>query len=352
MMKKLSSTFRRKSSASPPTSPSDGAAISDPGLHELTNAYQRVLQEQNRQVDELRRLRMLTDNKPPLPGVRERARTFTAGSPSNKSENACPPNPADIPFFTGEENIPTPGVLPVRGRPAWQRGRSSKRKGRGGKPPRPGKSSGAPAPMPRRMVTAPSFEPTYTKLNYEENRTRQLSFSMEGSSRASDFSSESSPRLDRVKAGRRWKLPKKMSVNAPAPFAHLPLSSDALITQRRDRVEALPLAAACTYLESEMFRVRRQLDATRTDDDAQCCCRAHAAPLCECGHRLFLTQSLDRLRDILCILEDRYDNIEQYYVKGKEYAQAMGKFYQVSPSEYERWVEQRKPAGRSRSMAH
>ncbi len=84
------------------------------------------------------------------------------------------------------------------------------------------------------------------------------------------------------------------------------------------------------------------------EETRQCCCRAHSAPLCECGHRLFLTESIDRLKDVLYILEDRYDSIEQYYVKGKEYAHAMGKFYQVSPSEYSRWVEERKPS-KSRS---
>jgi len=45
------------------------------------------------------------------------------------------------------------------------------------------------------------------------------------------------------------------------------------------------------------------------------------------------------------MLEDRFDTIEQFYVKGKEYARAMGKFYNVSPNEYSKWVEQRSGAG-------
>lgn len=357
MMKKLSSSFRRKSSTSTASaSPVDVAATpgldANAGLNQLTNAYQRVLQEQNRQVDELRRLRAMTDQKPPLP--KGRSKTFTAGTPTG-DENV--PSGGEIPFFGSEEKGPAPGVLPVRGRPAWHRGLSNKRRSsKAGKPPRPGKSKPPPpSKSTRRMLTAPSFEPTYQKLDYDLGRTRQLSFSIDDSSRkepsldefssGSDFSSP--PRPDRIAAGRRWKLPKKMNIDTPSSFSKLPGESNEMITQRRDRVEALPLASASTYLESEIFRMKQQLE--EHDEQRQCCCRAHSAPLCECGHRMFLTQSIERLRDVLYILEDRYDSIEQYYVKGKEYAHAMGKFYQVSPSEYSRWVEERKPnKGRSR----
>eukprot|EP00171_Calliarthron_tuberculosum_P011795 IDg11795t1 len=150
-------------------------------------------------------------------------------------------------------------------------------------------------------------------------------------------------RATRLARGKRWKAPRRCSTEGTArPMSALPPRSQTVITQRRDRVEALPLASACAHLEAEIFRLQSQLKDAPVESPSACCCRSRGAPLCECGHRVALAESVDRLLDVLSILEDRYDSIEQYYVKGKEYAHAMGKFYQVSPSEYSRWVEDRK----------
>lgn len=370
MMKKLSQTFRRKSSI---ISPSDVTAGSDvlssrssadgAGLTKLTSAYQRVLQEQNRQVVELERLRLMADNlspvddtpltsppslpqnQLPLPAVvpKGRSKTFSAGSRADENS---------IPFFQ-----PPPGDAPMRtvkGRPRWHRGAKRKNSRMASRPPVPAEAVAQPrlsepaADAPRRLLTAPSFEPSYGRSFERGTRSRQLSFPAAADEEAPTMivrppMSVGQHRAERLAAGKRWKAPRKSgSDGALRPMSALPASAAAVITHRRDRVEVLPLLSTCAHLEAEIFRMKAQLDEANSVDSRACCCRLSGAPLCECAHRIVLAQSVDRLLDVLSIMEDRYDSIEQYYVKGKEYAHAMGKFYQVSPTEYSRWVEDRK----------
>lgn len=90
------------------------------------------------------------------------------------------------------------------------------------------------------------------------------------------------------------------------------------VTARRDRTEARALVSACTFLEAEVERMRQ------FEQEACACENA-----CACGQ--FLGESLKRLVGVLGILEDRYESIEQVYVKSEEYAIAMGRFFEVSP---------------------
>lgn len=281
MIKKLSATFRRNKSSSSSHASSVGAVGDDAdALSQLTNAYQRVLQEQNRQVAELQRLRSMNEGVPDVKALpAARAKTFSGEAVA--AENA-------IPFFQDAPSTPsTPSILSVRGTPAWRKG--------GGKPPRPA----------RRQVTAPSID---TDLASSTAR-RQKSASAGGglvSSPAPAFGNDTAAR--RVGAGRRWK-----TLARGARLMSLPSSVRDTITQRRDRVEALPLANACAGLETELFKL------AATDDPA-------------------LADTAERIADVLAVLEDRYDTIEQMYVTGKEYARAMGRFYDVSPSEYNKWT--------------
>lgn len=349
MMKKLSATFRRnKSSSISPVDSTGAPRVSHPipvssvssagpdddnlALSALTNAYQRVLVEQNRQQVELQRLRSMNEGVPSTPlatSTKGRAKTFSHGdsSPTAVPDGAGAEN--TIPFF--QENGVTDSaaaVLSVRGTPAWHK---KKRKNSGSrvKPPR--------VPT-RRQATAPSYEPAYEMTTKPFDKPRQSSFSglLRGDSPSTSSSSlpPGMGRLARLAHGKRWKVPRSVD-GSLARYTHLPGDAKDTIVQRRDKVEALPLATACAHLEAEIFRIRR------TADEARCCCARDNAPICECAHRMAALESVDTLVDILAILEDRYDAIEEYYVKGKEYARAMGKFYNVSPTEYTKWVGER-----------
>jgi hypothetical protein len=98
-------------------------------------------------------------------------------------------------------------------------------------------------------------------------------------------------------------------------------SSFSAISQRRDKAEARSLGSACGSLEREIASIEQQARNSASNIDTAA----------------FLETRASALRQVLASLEDRYDSIEAYYVKGREYAQAMGRFYQVSPEEYERW---------------
>ncbi len=353
MMKKLSSTFRRNKSSSISPVNSDGtprvshpipvqsvssAAVDEDnlGLSALTNAYQRVLVEQNRQQVELQRLRSMNEGVPstPLaPYSKGRAKTFSSGE-SGPSPGLEAGSENTIPFFQEKGPNDTAAVLPVRGTPAWHKKKFNDLSATRVKPPRP---------APRRHVTAPSYEGAFEINAKPYDKPRQSSFSglLRGDSRSTSTSSvpPALGRLTRLAAGKRWKAPRSAD-GSLARFGQLPGNAKNTIVQRRDRVEALPLASACAHLEAEIFRIRR------TADELRCCCARDNAPICECAHRMATLESVDRLVDILGILEDRFDAIEEYYVKGKEYAQAMGKFYNVSPNEYTRWVGERQGKGK------
>lgn len=104
-----------------------------------------------------------------------------------------------------------------------------------------------------------------------------------------------------------------------------------LFSARRDRNEARPLVSACTYLESEVMRVQGLLDG----EEGKCCCgkevKEGGSKGCHCAMRVFLEQSAYRMKGVLKILQDRYDSIEQVYIKSEEYAVAMGRFHEVRP---------------------
>lgn len=135
---------------------------------------------------------------------------------------------------------------------------------------------------------------------------------------------------------RRWLIPLSSSPEKPALFQPPADSKFERIARHRDRAEGKVLVSACTYIEAEIDRMSQQASAA----DA-CCCNSTT---CECAHRQYLVGSAERMRAILAILEERYDTIEQVYVKSEEYARAMGKFFQLSPSEFNRIVTQRDAA--------
>lgn len=51
-----------------------------------------------------------------------------------------------------------------------------------------------------------------------------------------------------------------------------------------------------------------------------------------------MASTAERLKAVLFMMEDRYDSIEQVYVKSEEYARAMGNFFQMTPNEFTRMV--------------
>ena len=106
------------------------------------------------------------------------------------------------------------------------------------------------------------------------------------------------------------------------------------IGKHRDRAEAKVLVSACTYLEAELTRIKEQVEINEG-----CCCKDPTK--CDCAHVSFLRSTSERLQSIMCILEDRYDTIEQVYVKSEEYARAMGNFFQVTPDEFSRMIHQK-----------
>lgn len=462
-MKKLSATFKRTKSqmsqgnnstanlddtSSRGSSGGGGNAQSTTKdtLAQLTNAYQRVLQEQNRQVQELERLRSMTSNpaapeapvasgKPPKAPA-PRAKTFNNGTgstypplppmnmhmsnmgiPAGMNMHMAPrvSNAENvIPFFQQNHNIninntlaksasstDSPSVLSVPGTPVWQAKKlKNKHKQRNRKKynnsnnamqyfnshSNTATANGNPhisRPTPtRRQVTAPSYDPTPATgyvLEYDRvpSRNRQRSFSIgevaldssDGSEANYNYNSRSSldnprprnrgsrsdrdtnrnglsNRAIRLASGKRWKMP-RMSVEGVAlPYKSLPGGSRDTILQRRDRVEALPLASACAHLEAEIYRLRGVHNSTACCNETTSNSKGESANA-ECPHRVATAETIEKLTDMLVMLEDRFDTIEQFYVKGKEYARAMGKFYNVSPNEYNKWVEQRSGAPKS-----
>ncbi|KAI0567326.1 hypothetical protein FGB62_3g151 [Gracilaria domingensis] len=149
---------------------------------------------------------------------------------------------------------------------------------------------------------------------------------------------------------RRWLLPLKQNPDLPKLFDPPAGSNYEKIIRHRDRAEAKILVSACTYLESELDRIGSHLKCTQE----QACCSGKGAASenvdankpCQCASRALLAASSERLRAVLTMLEDRYDSIEQVYVKSEEYTRAMGKFFQVSPDEFHRILNERDMAKR------
>ncbi|CAN8070740.1 unnamed protein product [Agarophyton chilense] len=144
---------------------------------------------------------------------------------------------------------------------------------------------------------------------------------------------------------RRWLLPLKLNPDVPKLFDPPVGSNYEKIIRHRDRAEAKILVSACTYLESELDRFASHLKSTH--DQPCCSCKppvsenVDANKPCQCASRLLVAAASDRIRAVLTMLEDRYDSIEQVYVKSEEYTRAMGKFFQVSPDEFHRILNEK-----------
>jgi hypothetical protein len=175
-------------------------------------------------------------------------------------------------------------------------------------------STAKPAKYPRQQTFAPSLPLPSTSSSdgipreWHMHSPRTASPVQRSISPLSPSLLEGRPALERRRPA-RW-----------SPDGALPASFGA-ISQRRDKAEARSLAAACGSLEKEIAAIELQARDSASDTDIAA----------------FLESRAAALRQVLANLEDRYDSIETYYVKGREYAQAMGRFYQVSSEEYERW---------------
>lgn len=349
MIKKLSSTFRRKTSGNTPlhvTAPPTPTIsdVSDPALAELTAAYNTVLSEQNRQVDELRRLRAMADAKVPR---KARALTFSAGTDVESRRKKTSKSSREIPFFEprdrndrSTDRKKKAAVAVVKGSPASWR------------------DENRPTVVPIRGPVHSDLAPPSAHTADEPQFMSQRCFSFDAShSVAIDAAPELSERrastsllfpespvsdlksrpLSNAHSGRRWPFPPSEDPEHPQLFAPSDDTMFQHISQRRDRVEARPLISACTFLENEVERMNDLLQSS----DAECVGNADDNSAGDSPHRQFLQGSVERLTGILGILQDRYDCIEQYYIKSQEYAKAMGRFYQVTPTEYSKWVEDR-----------
>lgn len=282
--------------------------------------------------------------------------TFSAGSRAD-------PTP-DIPFF-GERDAASdrknPGsVAVVRGKPAWMRPSDQSALAVAvvaGRPP-------PAAPYPRQHSHQPTATPPMQHRQQQPTNTREADVVTYSRHRHFSFDVDRTrdnlppvapaqepivrpPSGRRRRASRRrWLLPLPESPDVPRLFTPPAGSQFERIARHRDRAEAKVLMSACTYIEAELDRLSNQYQNVR---EGACCCKKDSQspqPSCECGHRLFLATSAERLRGVLGILEDRYDSIEQVYVKSEEYAKAMGKFFQVSPNEFSRMVSDRELASR------
>lgn len=178
---------------------------------------------------------------------------------------------------------------------------------------------------------------------------------------------------------RRWLMPRSETADKPRLFTPTQSTAFSRITRHRDRAEARTLVSACTFLEAEIDRLAAHLHthtnftpgrnvspasvhngpcpaavANRTVED-----RSAATPVCvgegvregvashhcsascaaNCPLSAYLPAAIDRLRAVLFMLEERYDTIEQVYVKSEEYARAMGRFFNVTPDQFTKIVQ-------------
>lgn len=191
---------------------------------------------------------------------------------------------------------------------------------------------------------------------------------------------------------RRWLLPLSESPDKPRLFTPQ-TPAFARITRHRDRAEARTLASVCTFLEAEIDRMaahvhthsqcnnhsqqqhvynhhhhqglQHQQGNSQTSSFQQFCSsrRSHhnvhgnqvdgSQPInqnaiyvgssvhcsAECANNCplatYLPVAIERFRSLLGIVEERYDTIEQVYVKSEEYARAMGRFFNVTADQLE-----------------
>ena len=137
-------------------------------------------------------------------------------------------------------------------------------------------------------------------------------------------------KITRRRNGQRWMVPHMEDKDIQRLFPPLASTAFDLFSARMDRNEVRALVSACTHLESKMMRVRGQW----AGEEDKCCCGKKVDKGgnkgCQCVMQAFLVQSSYGMKGVLKILEDRYDSIEQVYIKSREYAVAKGRFYEVS----------------------
>lgn len=176
---------------------------------------------------------------------------------------------------------------------------------------------------------------------------------------------------------RRWFLPGTEAADKPRVFTPRD-NGFRRITRHRDRAEGRTLVSACTFLEGEIDRMSAHVrthteflpgrnvstircangppshhachnDTISNDRGSEgmmmlhhCC--ADCAKNCPLVG--YLPAAIDRLKVILSMLEDRYDSIEEVYVKSEEYAEAMGKFFNVSRDQFAKMIEEKESSTR------
>ena len=331
-MKKLSTTFRRKTNVSPTN---------------IITAAQTNHRSHNISGPVLHQPRLSSEASPKA----GRSITFSAGSPVDLQPQPPLLSEPEIPFFgdrdrdselserpkstnskptknnnNNNNNNPGNHVAVVRGKPAWLRDSDDQSTS---KPPiHPRQLSHQPRATTRVLKETNNPQPEY-------NRTRHYSFDMDRTSAQQKTNAGAPPTGRRRRPSRRrWLVPLQESSQDPHLFTPPVGSEFERIGKHRDRAEAKVLVSACTYLEAELTRIKEQVEINEG-----CCCKDPTK--CDCAHVSFLRSTSERLQSIMCILEDRYDTIEQVYVKSEEYARAMGNFFQVTPDEFSRMIHQK-----------
>lgn len=277
-----------------------------PADHETTQTQQQIV------VDDIARLQAIAESR--LPG-KARALTFSTVESGR-----------EIPFFGEEGRSKARGgrrqIAQVHGKPVWLKKK--------GKEPElvdendDGKG-GTKVSVPKKK------EAKGTDVLVESNYRREHAFSFsvaqdgvavpppaakESAMRAKSMSVDvetNKPVKARYRPGRRWMMPLTERPERPRLFTPPAGGTFERITARRDRTEARALVSACTFLEAEIGRI------------------GSITPKEQGEWKEKLEPSVERLKGVLKILEDRYDTIEQVYVKSEEYAVAMGRFFEVSP---------------------
>lgn len=309
LLKRLSTHFRRDSPKQFVTAPIIPGVERKPLRpdHDSTRAQQHAV------VDDIARLQAIASAR--LPG-KARAMTFSA-----------PDSAKEIPFFGAEGRGKMRGarrqIAQVQGKPAWlkKKGKNEEVKDENDRVKGEGEMK----------VGVIKKEGKRGEVLVESNYKREHAFSFSvaekgvavmpsvgkgGAMRAKSMNVDvepNKPMKPRYPHGRRWMMPLTERAECPRLFTPPAGGMFERITARRDRTEARALVSACTFLEAEIGRIESMAEKDEKD----------------CKKKL--ETSVERLRGVLNILEDRYDTIEQVYVKSEEYAVAMGRFFEVSP---------------------
>lgn len=179
---------------------------------------------------------------------------------------------------------------------------------------------------------------------------------------------------------RRWLIPSSEARDKPRLFTPGQATTFGRITRHRDRAEARTLVSACTFLEAEIVRLNghvqthtgRTLNGKVSSRTSSCACfcapgsgtgfgqsgtvheGSTPSPVCigegvregfTCQHCSadcakvcplvsYLPEAIERLDAVLRMLEERYDTIEEVYVKSEEYTRAMGRFFNLSTDQF------------------